>query len=109
MAYMHTYPDGSTDGPFPNKRGEFCRNYNPRYAPLRIDIETQEEADVRELEWLSLMRFGRPGRVASDTLTLKEMAELKLVGLYFREDQPLLSFHTPVETDELTEEVVTAE
>jgi hypothetical protein len=51
------------------------------------------------------MRFGKPSNCQAGTS--KEMAAQGWVGLYFKEDQPLYSWETPVETDELTEPIVT--
>jgi hypothetical protein len=87
MAYMV-----KDKGPYPNLAGEFCDNYHPQQGN-------------RSLEYLAQMKFGKPAFCSLGTS--KEMAKRGYVGLYLKEDNPLLSFETPIQTNALQEEIVT--
>ncbi len=63
MAYM--------TGPYPNKAGEFCGNHHPTYDTARPE-----------------MRWGRPRPCKAGTT--EEMEAQGFVGLYLKEDQPIL-------------------
>ena len=96
------------EGPFPDKAGEFYGNHHPDW-PLYLSInDTTEEMRAASLkhhkEWLAGMRFGKPSNCAAGTS--KEMEAQGYVGLYLKEDRKLYSFETPLETDALTEAVV---
>ena len=93
-----------TKGPYPDKAGEFCGNHSPGSLPIRSFFETAEEAAPRQREYLARMRFGRPSNC--DAGTTEEMVARGYVGLYLKEDCELLSWETPTETDELTEDYV---
>ena len=81
-------------GPFPDKAGEFCGNYQPGSASAQGVYETPAEAKKREDEWLSRMRFGRPRPCKTTSVT----AENGWVGLYLKEDRPLFDWETPCPT-----------
>ena len=77
MAYIKK----NGEGPYPNKAGEYCGNYDPENTYLDYrDISDLE----RHKEWLSRMRFGCPR--PSDTHTIQQMRDMGLVGLYLKED-----------------------
>lgn len=88
MAHMVDYK-----GPYPDKAGEFCGNYNTsnRYPPFCTGSETPAQAQQHENEWLAKMRFGRP-RPCKDKYVTEENG---WVGLYLKKDQPLFYFETP--------------
>jgi len=91
-------------GPYPDKAGEFCGNHLPGSPAIRRFHESP--ADRHQREYLARMRFGKPSSCAAGTS--EEMAAQGWVGLYLKEDSKLLSWETPVETNQLTEEVVSA-
>ena len=97
-------------GPYPDKAGEYCGNYhvdNP-FSPPCLLHETPAQAAKREKEWLSRMRFGRPR--ATSEYSAEQLEADGLVGLYLKEDRPLMSFETPCDTPpELLEPAVDAE
>lgn len=103
MAHM---TDGK--GPYPDLAGEFCGNHDPvsmNYpAPCMIG-KSQIDANRYRDEWLSKMRFGKPANC--DHGTSGEMTAQGWVGLYLQENRDLHHWETRVETDELTEAVVT--
>lgn len=104
MAYMSKYPDGTLHGPNPNKRGEFCGNYNPGLIPpMRLDVQKRSQ------EYLSQMRFGKPGKTKPSGLSIEDLLKAGFVGLYLLEDRPLSLGDVAVETDALTEAVVSVE
>lgn len=91
MAYLTK--DGK--GPYPNKAGEYCGNYNPNsYFHEYTDLEKfceqphNEEEKKRHREWLSKMRFGRPRPCKAGTT--EEMEVMGWVGLYLKEDSTFL-------------------
>ena len=97
MAYMT-----NGKGPYPHKAGEFYRNHRPgarshtlRHGNCSLDVEARQQG----------MRRGKPA--SCEAGTSDEMAAAGWVGLYLEKDQPLYAWETPVETDELTEAVVT--
>ncbi len=92
-------------GPYPDKAGEFCGNFHPDELPTRLFNESFAEAAERQKEWLGRMRFGKPSNCQVGTS--EEMAAAGEVGLYLKEDRALFDWETPVETDELTEPIVT--
>ncbi len=109
MAHMSTDPDGTVHGPYPDKAGEFCGNHNLKsmdYPAPCVTGESPTMAERRRREYLAQMRFGKPSRTTIKTS--EEMAADGWVGLYLKEDGKLYSWESPVETDELTEAVVTA-
>jgi len=81
MAHM---VDGK--GPYPNKTGEFCGNYYPNSYD---DFINPQEIKSHE-EWLSRMRFGRPH--PTEKYTIAQLIAIGWVGLYLKEDRPLLDF-----------------
>lgn len=80
-------------GPYPDKAGEFCGNHDP--------------AGPADSDYLKRMRFGKPS--CCDDGTSREMAAGGWVGLYLKEDRKLFEWETPIETDALTEAVVSGE
>ncbi len=99
------YKTKDNDDPFPHLAGEFCGNHKlgGRVIPRRH--ETQRRAEEREKQWLAGMRFGKPS--SCEAGTSEEMAAAGYVGLYAKEDRSLFDWETPIETDALTEAVVT--
>lgn len=92
MAYI---ADGL--GPFPNKKDEFCGNYDPR---SRYCGSSDHVRHIKE--WLTRVRFGRPRSCV--TGVAKDLEAEGYVGLYYKETQPLGPDETEVETpDELKE------
>ncbi len=89
-------------GPYPNLAGEFCGNHDPTTIPQSYETE-QDRKD--EQARLNRMRFGKPSHCKAGTS--EELAARGVVGLYLKEDRELLYFETPVDTNELTEAVVT--
>ncbi len=92
MAYMV-----DDKGPYPNKSGEFCGNYQPNAHhswPTPVGNETPQQAARHEKEYLARMRFGRPRPCKAKYVTAKN----GWVGLYLKEDRPLLSWETQCET-----------
>ncbi len=85
-------------GPYPDNAGEYCGNHNPndRYPLPRIASETPAQAQKRENEWLSRMRFGRPH--ATNEYTVEQLEADGIVGLYLKEDRPLFDWETPCPT-----------
>lgn len=102
MAHM---TDGK--GPYPDKAGEHCGNHLPGSSPLRLIGQTQAEADSHQEDWLAKMRSGKPSNC--EVGTSEEMAAKGFVGLYLTDDRDLFDWETPVDTDELTEAVVSKE
>lgn len=103
MAYMI---EGK--GPYPNKAGEFCGNYRPGARSfVMCDLNQDlDDAKRQQQDRLAKMRYGKPS--SCEAGTSDEMAAAGWVGLYLKEDQPLYAWETPVETDALTEAVVTS-
>ena len=91
-------------GPYPNLAGEFCGNYHPDLPITCCGDESPADAEEHNSQWLATMWFGKPSRC--DHSTSDEMAVQGWVGLYLRADHPLHYWETPVETDALTEAVV---
>lgn len=102
MAYMT-----KGKGPYPNKAGDFCGNHVPGSPVLRSFHESQAEAQRHQQVWLAQMRFGKPSNCEAGSSA--EMAAKGYVGLYLKEDRDLFDWETPVDTDELTEAVVSKE
>ncbi len=100
MAHMS---DGQ--GPYPDKAGEFCGNHYPNMPAARVFGESQVDAERAQREWMNRMRFGKPAKC--DAGTSEEMAAGGWVGLYLKENRELHDGETPVETDALSEAVVT--
>lgn len=94
-------------GPFPCNAGEFCGNHVRGERPVCLFDETPQHAAEHQRRYLAMMRFGRPSKCEAGTSD--EMAAQGFVGLYLKEDSPVRSDETPVETDELTEERVTTD
>ncbi len=99
MAHMS---DGK--GPYPDKAGEFCGNHHPGTPPMQAIGEGPFEAAQRQSEWLSIMRFGKPSSCEAGSSWA--MSARGWVGLYLKRSRALFSWETPVETDELTERMV---
>ena len=95
-----------TKGPYPDKAGEFCGNHHPDFeaTPLLSLHETPRQAQQRQFMYLLGMQFGKPSNCKAGTS--EEMAARGYVGLYLKEDRKLLSWETSIETNELTEAVV---
>lgn len=91
-------------GPYPNKAGEHCGNHMPGSRAMRLSGQSQVEADTHQEEWLAKMRFGTPSNCGLGSSA--EMVAKGYVGLYLKEDRDLFDWETPVDTDELTEAVV---
>lgn len=94
-------------GPYPNKAGEFCGNHQPGSDLPSGPYDTPESTEAREAERLAGKRFGKPSNCEHGSSA--EMAKEGWVGLYLKEDRALLYFEVPVETDALTEAVVSAD
>ena len=86
MAYIRI-ENGAEEGPYPNKKGEFCGNYHPNSEPYANIIETTEQAHTRQAAWLSKMRFGRPRPCEAGTT--EELEQQGYVGLYLKKDESL--------------------
>ena len=87
----------NSKGPYPDKKDEYCGNYrvNSECPWCHLD-ETPARAAERNRKWLFKMRFGRPR--ATDTYSTEQLEIKGIVGLYLKEDQPLLSFETRCDT-----------
>ncbi len=92
-------------GPYPDKAGEFCGNHKPGCLAILLAGESIKDADCRWAKWLEDVRFGDPSDCKAGTS--KEMKAKGWVGLYLKEDRSLFDWEKPVDTDELTEAVVT--
>jgi hypothetical protein len=95
------------NGPFPDKAGEFCGNHLNGRPAILVDGTSREDGERQLRVHLSMMRFGKPASTPAGTS--EEMAELGYVGLYLKEDRKLYSWETAIETDVLTEAVVSAD
>ncbi len=86
------------EGPYPDKAGEYCGNHyiNSPFPPLPMSNETSAQAAKHKRVWLLKMRFGRPR--ATIAYSMEQLETDGLVGLYLKEDQPLLSFETRCDT-----------
>ena len=109
MAYMI-----GEKGPYPSKAGDFCGNHYPDSEPPMScqdmrSPETRKAAIKRYKAYLAKMRFGKPS--SCETGTSSEMDSQGWVGLYLKEDssRTLFAGEVEIETDALTEVVVSRE
>jgi hypothetical protein len=92
----------------PNDAGEFCGNGRPLdedlARPLLMHGETPTQGAQRLRAFHATMRYGKPS--CCEMGTSDEMAAEGWVGLYLKEDHPRPLGATTIETDALTEAVV---
>ena len=98
MAYMTK--EGHV--PYPNKEGEWYSNFYIDNEPLTMENETVEEARKSQEEFLARFRWGRPRPTTEGTT--EELEEMRLVGLYLREDHAVPEGDTEIETPEWMKE-----
>ena len=92
MAHMDT--GAAPGGPYPDKAGEYCGNHHPDKNPRQTQIRAES--------YYTRMRFGRPH--ACKEGSEEEMEDRGWVGLYLKEDRPLMDWEVPCECPEsLTE------
>ena len=93
MAYMYKDPTGEWGGPYPNKVGDSCGN-----------------GILGSPEFLGNKKGFRTGRPAScEGGTSEEMARKGYAGIYLSVDRPPSPDDIDVDTDMLTEPVVTGD
>lgn len=88
----------------PNLAGEFCGNHMPESWPVAMFGETPQEAEAHQRRYLAQMLSGKPSTCPAGTS--EEMAAKGYVGLYLKNDVPIPPDGILVETDELTEGIV---
>ena len=94
MAYMNK---GSVPrGPYPNKAGEFCGNHMVGSEPYCCNGESPEQSEAAHVAYLAKMQFGRPRPCKAGTT--EEMEAKGYVGLYLKEDRPLMFWEEEVPT-----------
>ena len=108
MAYIIKV-SGKWLGPCPNKKGEFCINWEVGNTRLRREELEYEKFVEHEFlgNFLNNKRQGRPSKSESGTSEQKKWRGF--VGLYLAEDTPVDSSAIEVDTDVLDEEVVSGQ
>lgn len=101
MAYM-----SNGGGPYPNKSGEYCGNHFLGVPSVQQPNKSAADAGRHQKRYLEGVDFKKPA--ACSGATSEELTARGWVGLYLKTDRNLFSWEFPIESDELTEAVVSA-